>query len=144
MAVIANPFHGWLAEVAADLVVVRPDDIIAEALGNLWTFNLTAEERAVVTVADVEEFIWAIAAARGRWLTGLRSRPMRLYCWHDAQAGQLRFSLVSDNSGLLPFACAFEPVSELRAVVREFLGPTADGPQSPLLVWVAMVPPDAA
>ena len=65
---VANPFPEWLAEVAADAVVVRPDDVTAEARGNLWTFGLSAEQRAVVTSAEVEEFVRAVAAARGRWL----------------------------------------------------------------------------
>ena len=49
----ANPFPEWLAEVAADAVIVDPGDIAAEARGNLWSFSLSAEEAAVVTVADV-------------------------------------------------------------------------------------------
>ncbi len=60
----ADPFPGWLAEVAADAVVVRPDDQLAEARGNHWGFGLSAEQRAVVTPAGVEGFVRSVAAAR--------------------------------------------------------------------------------
>jgi hypothetical protein len=138
--VAANPFPGWLAEVAADPVVVRPDDLIAEARANLWTFGLDDEQRVVVTPAEVEEFIRAVAAARGRWLATRGAGPMRFYCWHDAQAGQIRVSLVSAGPGPLPFGCPIEPTGELSEVVRAFLGAVSVVPPAPLPVWVAVVP----
>jgi hypothetical protein len=64
----ANPFPSWLAEVAADAVVVHADDITAEARGNLWTFGLDEDQRAAVSPADIEEFVRLVAAARGQWL----------------------------------------------------------------------------
>jgi hypothetical protein len=137
-----NPFPEWLREVAADAVVVRPDDLTAEARGNLWTFGLSAEQRAAVTPAEVEEFVGAVAAARGRWLAARGAGPMRFYCWHDAQAGQLRLSLVSAGDTPLPFGCLIEPVSVLSPVVRDFLGAGASG--DALLVWVAIVPSGGA
>lgn len=134
-----NPFATWLPEVAADAVVVCPDDVTAEARGNLWTFGLSAEQRAAVTPGAVEEFVRAVAAARSQWLTAHGAGAMRFYCWFDAQAGQLRLSLISANVSPLPFGCRVEPVSVLRAVVNEFLrGEPAGGP---LLVWVALIPP---
>jgi hypothetical protein len=133
----ANPFPEWLAEVAADAVVVRPDDVTAEARGNLWTFGLSAEQQAVVTTAQVEGFVRLVAAARGRWLADRGVGPMRFYCWHDAQARQLRFSLVSAGSGL-PFGCPVEQVAVLGAVVRDFLESGTSG--DPQLVWVTVVP----
>ena len=136
--VATNPFPAWLTEVAADAITVWPDDATAEARGNLWTFGLNAEQREVVTPIEVEEFVRAVAAARGRWLAARRAGAMRFYCWHDAQAGQLRLSLVSAGSSPLPFGCAVEPVSVLGAVVRDFLG--AVSPRDALLVWVTVVP----
>ena len=52
-----NPFPEWLTDVAADAVVTLPEDTIAEARGNLWTFGLDNEQRAAVTTADIEEFV---------------------------------------------------------------------------------------
>ena len=65
---------------------------------------------------------------------------MRFYCWHDAQAGQLRFSLVSAGLEPLPFGCPVESEAELGQVVRDFLGAVAVVPPAPLPVWVAVVP----
>ncbi len=137
---VANPFPGWLAEVSADAVVVRPDDTTAEARGNLWTFGLDEDQRAAIGPAEVEAFVRAVAAARGRWLAERGSGPMRFYCWHDAQAGQLRLSLVSASGAGLPFVCPVEPVSVLGAVAQGFLAVGAVASPDPLLVWVAVVP----
>lgn len=136
----ANPFPGWLTEVAADAVVIRPDDIIAEARGNLWTFGLDDRQRAAVTPAEVEVFVLAVAAARGQWLAERGLGSMRLYCWHDAQAGQLRLSLVSAGHPALPFGCPVDASADLAAVVRDFLGAVAALPLAPLPVWAAVVP----
>ncbi|WP_143393479.1 hypothetical protein [Fimbriiglobus ruber] len=135
-----NPFPGWLPEVAADAIVVRPDGLIAEARGNQWGFGLDDEQRVAVTPTDAEGFIRAVAEARGRWLAEHRAGPMWFYCWHDPQAEQIRFSLVSAGRIRSLFACTVEPVSLLSAVVRDFLG---GGESSrPLLVWVEVVPYD--
>jgi hypothetical protein len=136
----AGPFPWWLAEVAADAVVVRPDDIIAEASGNLWTFGLDDDQRVATTLAAVEEFVRAVAAARRGWLADHGLGPMRFYCWHDAQAGQLRFSLVSAGPAALPFRCPVDPTVDLAVVARGFLGTAAVLPPAPLSVWVAVVP----
>jgi hypothetical protein len=157
--VVVNPLPGWLAEATASAVVVRPDDIDAEAQGNLWSFSLSAEQAAAVSAAQVEDFIRSIAEARARWLTAAGAGPMLLYCWHDEQAGQLRLSLVSTNHGRLPFGCEVVPAGELGAVVRSFLAsPDLDGvpwselpallgdeeagdvPPYLLPVWIAQVP----
>ena len=74
----ANPFPEWLPEVAADAVIVDPGDIAAEARGNQWSFSLTAEEAAVVTVADVEAFATGVADARRAWLAARGGGPMVL------------------------------------------------------------------
>ncbi len=73
----ANPFPEWLAEVAADAVLVRPNDTLAEAHGNLWAFSLNDEQRMAVTHADVEHFVRDLAIARGQWLAAREAGPMR-------------------------------------------------------------------
>lgn len=133
-----NPFPGWLSEVAADAIVVRPEQPIAEARGNQWGFSLDAEQRVAVTTTHLEEFIRTVAVARGRWLAERGLASMRFYCWHDAQAGQLRFSLVSGGDIRSLFGCPISPVSLLRAVIQDFLHGSASG--DPLPVWVATVP----
>ena len=136
MALATSPFSGWLAEVEAAAVVVQPDDIIAEAHGNLWTFGLDDDQRAAITSDEVEAFIRAVFIARGRWLTVRQAGPMRFYCWHDAQAGQLRFSLVSAAHDFLSFECPIELVKDLNVVIQSFLEDFAV--VSSLRVWVVV------
>lgn len=155
----ANPFPGWLADVVADAVVVRPDDIDAEARGNLWSFALMPEQCAAISVADVEAFAVAVADGRWEWLVAHDAGPMVLYWWHDTQAGQLRFSLVSAAHNRLPFGCQVSSALCLSEVVRGWLGsPHRHGvswselqslasgeatPESPLLVlpvWSVQLP----
>lgn len=123
--VAANPFPEWLAEVAADTVVVHPDNITAEARGNLWSFTLAPEQAAAVSVADVETFAAGVAESRRSWLAARGFGTMVLYWWHDVQAGQLRFSLVSATHSRLPFECEVVPAESLSAVASAWLGSTA-------------------
>jgi len=107
--------------VAADAVVVRPDDIAAEARGNLWSFALSPEQAGAVSAAHVEAFAAGVAEGRRTWLAAHDAGPMVLYWWHDAQAGQLRFSMVSAAHGRLPFGCEVLAAG-LAEVVRGWLG----------------------
>jgi hypothetical protein len=138
--VATNPLQDWLAEVAADAIVVRPHDTTAEARGNLWAFSLDHWQRSTITSAEAEEFVRAVAAARGRWLAEHGSGQMRFYCWHDAQAGQLRLSLVSTGPAPLPFECPVDSTADLAAVVSDFLGAAAVATRAPLPGWVIAVP----
>jgi hypothetical protein len=134
---MTNPFPQWLPEVSAAAVVIDPDAINAEANGNLWGFGLTREQADGVSVADVVGFAAAVADARRAWLSAHSAAPMVLYWWHDAQAGQLRFSLVSAAHGHLPFGCRVIAAASLRAVMEAWL-------QSPYLhgiPWDAVSPP---
>jgi hypothetical protein len=134
---MASPFSEWLAEIEGDSVVVRPDDVIAEAQGNLYTFGLTEEQYAARPQSEVETFVREVAESRGRWLAK-RGGRMQFYCWHDAQAGQLRMSLVSAAS-TLPFGCVIDPSAELSVVVDSFLRKDwSDRPALP--VWVTTIP----
>ncbi len=117
-----NPFSGWLAEVAGDAVIVCPDDINAETSSNSWSFSLSPEQVATVGVADVVAFAEGVIDGRRAWLAARGAGPMVVYWWHDAQAGQLRFSLVSATHGRLPFGCEVVPAASLAAVASAWLG----------------------
>jgi hypothetical protein len=117
----ANPFPAWLPDVAADAVVVDPGNIAAEAHGNQWSFSITLEQAAAVSIADVEAFAAAVAEARRAWLSARGAGPMVLYWWHDEQAGQLTFSLVSAAHGRLPFGCRVIPAASFRVVAQAWL-----------------------
>jgi hypothetical protein len=119
--VLVNPFPGWLAEVAADVIVVKPDDINAEARSNFWSFSLSPEQVGCVSPNDVEEFATGVAIGRRAWLVDRASAPMVLYWWHDKQAGQLRFSLVSASHGRLPFGCQISPAASFHEIAASWL-----------------------
>ena len=116
-----NPFNEWIAEVAADPIVVRPDSIGAEANGNVWSFSLSPEQTAAVSIADVVRFAEQVTQARRAWLCARNATAMVMYWWHDAQAGQLRFSLVSAIHGELPFGCKTVAARSLESVIEEWL-----------------------
>ncbi|MEX1094860.1 MAG: hypothetical protein WED34_02365 [Planctomycetales bacterium] len=120
--VVANPFPVWLAELAAEAVVVQPDDVTAEARGNLWSFSLSPRQASVVFPADVETFAESVAEARRAWLSAHAAGPMILYWWHDEQSAQLQFSLVSASHGWLPFGCEIVPAASFREVASGWLG----------------------
>jgi len=116
-----NPFLDWLDEVATDEIVICPDNVNTEAHGNLWQFSLDQEQAKAVTPVEVETFASGVIAGRRAWLAARNAHPMILYWWHDAQAGQLRFSLVSASHGRLPFGCAIKPAESIRAVAADWL-----------------------
>ena len=109
-------------------MVVDPIDIVVEANGNQWSFSITPEIAAAASVADVETFAAAVADARRAWLSARGAGPMVLYWWHDEQAGQLRFSLVSAVHGRLPFRSRVIPAASFRLIAEEWLkSPYLDG-----------------
>lgn len=123
-----------------DCIVVRPDDILAEARGNLWSFSLSPEQLAVVKIEDIERFAAAVADARRVWLARQQLGPMILYWWSDRQAGQLRFSLVSAVHERLPFSCEVDRTATLETVAAEWLTPDeSDAHSKKLPVWSVTV-----
>jgi hypothetical protein len=127
-AELGNDFDGWLKKVSAHSLLVQPDDINAEALANLHWLSLESEQARDVTTECVQRLINDVVAA---WRGQQRERSLPeivFYCWHDAQAGQLRISAVSRNHGRLPFGCQLEQVAELSVVVNDWLeSPYRDG-----------------
>ncbi len=123
-----DTFSDWLTEVAADQVVIAPSDLGAEARGNQWSFALTSRQAAVLSPAHVASFVRAVAAARGRLLSERGAAPMLFSCWHDDQASQLRFSLVSASHDRLPFHCEVDQSATLESIAASFLdSPYHDG-----------------
>ena len=126
----------WLRDVAADEICVDPTRPNAEAQANLWTFGPAAG----ASLSDWREFVGEVVLAREHRLRvrGMSEREMRLYCWHDQQAGQLRLSLISASPGRLPFG---SPVAaaELDDVLRSWLG-LVQTPLVPVQVWSVELP----
>src|SRR5262245_19091695 len=101
-----DPIAVWLRDVVDDEVVIDPDAINVEAIRNLRCFSLEAEQTTRDSPGEVAAFLRAVVAARNDWLNARKigTEQMRLYCWFDEQAGQLRLSMVSATHGRLPFA----------------------------------------
>lgn len=158
---IADPFLEPLPEVCVNEVVIAPDDINAEARGNLWSFALTSNQAAALGLVQVTSFVRAVAAAWDRQLSARGAAPMLLYCWHDEQAAGSRLSLVSAGHGRLPFRRAIDDAAPSESVASSFLGslshdgipfstPSEDGPEGErdavgtLPVWVFPLPSSSA
>ena len=110
---LSTVLSNWLAMARDDAVEIDPDDINHEAMTNMWSFSPTDEETPQIHAADIVEFIGEVIAARRGALTG---EDMLLYCWHDAQCRQLRFSLVSRSHGRLPFRCELRETQDLTLI----------------------------
>lgn len=93
----------WLQQASGEAIVVDGEDIGHEAHANLWAFSPSAEQSAGIDVASVARFVEAVADDRQATLRAQAAPAMTFYCWHDGQARQLRFSLVSSAHGRLPF-----------------------------------------
>ena len=115
---VTNVLHRWLEMAGHDEIVVDPADIVHEARANMWHFSPSDEESNQITVAGVEQFIGEIIKNRKANLNG---REMLFYCWHDAQARQLRFSLISKSHNRLPFGCTVKQTFELSSVIEHIV-----------------------
>ena len=107
--------NNWLAMAKDDAVEIDPDDINHEATSNMWSFSPTDEETPQIHAAEIVAFIGELIAARRSALAG---EEMLLYCWHDAQCRQLRFSLVSRSHGRLPFRCALRETQDVSLIAE--------------------------
>jgi hypothetical protein len=108
--------HEWLQLARSDEIVVDNSDINREAQGNLWVFSPPDDQLERLDTEAVMRFVDEVIRSRHAVLSDGRLPDMTFYCWHDHQARQLRFSLVSSSHGRLPFACEVKRV-DLRSVV---------------------------
>ncbi len=96
-------------------------NVLEEANENLFYLGLAESGLSLLTAPAVKEWLKKVLAGKRQQLQQQRGSqyPMQFYCWHDAQAMQLRFSLVS-AAAKLPFSCPLRLVG-LSVVVQEFL-----------------------
>ena len=103
-----------------DDILIDPDG--AEANENMWDFSPSYDELNSLTVAAVTAFVERVIDVRREWLQRHHGgQPMRFYCWHDFQARQLCFSLISALHGPLPFGCVVKETDDLPRVIREIV-----------------------
>ena len=121
----SNPLDEWLPRVAADPIHVDegPRGLLAEARANMWGLGFTDDELRGVTEEDVVRFLRAVEEARGRQIPERfgAGHPMVFYAWADAQAGELRLSLVSASHEEFAFEGPLEIVGDPAEVAREYL-----------------------
>ncbi len=111
-------------------MAIDPSDIIAEARANMWVFSPTEDQARAITTRGVRDFIKAIGEERRSRLAGA---AMLFYCWHDRQARQLRFSLVSQSHGSLPFGCIVRQTDDPNEVARSIVKDDWCNPKWPLV-----------
>lgn len=112
-----------LMEIINDQLTIgsSPDDLQIEIDSNTWLISMNSFERKNVSVDDLLEFFEAVINNRRQQLqTSSISHGMHFYVWHDRQASQLRFSLISDFHDALPFRAKTVPCN-LSNIIREFL-----------------------
>lgn len=122
----------WIAEVAAEPLVLEPDDRQVEWETNTWRLGAEDEDRMSLSVPEV-------VAAFERTASAIRSRIRDLdfhgvatfYVWHDEQAGQLRCSTGSVPPNELPFAGSYVHSGDLGPVIEGFLA----GRQPGVVTW---------
>lgn len=108
--------HEWLQLARGDGIVVDDADINWEARENMWVFSPREDQLERVDTDTTMRFVDEIIHLRCTALSDRRLPEMIFYCWHDHQARQLRFSLVSSSHGRLPFAREVQQV-DLRSIV---------------------------
>jgi hypothetical protein len=110
----------WLSELRESPLVLgaAPGSGGAE---NLWTLAIP-REREDITEDQLLEFFDEALQARHSQATAMGVEPVVFYAWHDEMAGQLRFSVARGTAVDLPFAARVEPVSDLRTIIRSYLG----------------------
>ena len=96
-------------------------EVLAEARENSFYLALDESELHLCQAPALEAWLEAVVAGKHQQVQQQRGNhyPMQFYCWHDAQASQLRFSLVA-AAAALPFGCPTRLVG-LSVVVQEFL-----------------------
>ncbi|MFB7252964.1 hypothetical protein [Streptomyces nojiriensis] len=112
----------WIAEVAAEPLVLEPADRRVEWETNTWSLSTADEDRISLSVD-------AVVAAFERTAAAIQERIRDLgfpgvatfYVWHDEQAGQLRCSTGSVPPDALPFSGAYVASDDLGPVVESFL-----------------------
>lgn len=97
------------------------EDLNQEIETNTWLISMSNIERASTAPETLMRFFEAVMDNRRAQIRHAQaSHGMWFYVWHDQQAAQLRFSLISDVHQRLPFG-GETIFAELASLVEEFL-----------------------
>ena len=101
-------------------ITSQTDCLEKEIDRNCWWISGTPEQVKSLTKSEWESFLREIINNRKNQLKmSKESVNIIFYCWHDEQAGQLRFNLINSNHQKLPFSCKINFVT-LKEVIKEF------------------------
>jgi hypothetical protein len=112
-----------LTDILHDTIFIGTtvDELTTELSTNTWRISLSSTERTALSGNDLVNFFDEIIQDRHEQLRQSNVKHgLIFYLWHDRQASQLRFSLISDFHKKLPFQA--ETVSaSLVEIIHEFL-----------------------
>ncbi|MFJ6637120.1 hypothetical protein ACIQMR_38375, partial [Streptomyces sp. NPDC091376] len=118
----------WIAEVAAEPLVLEPTDRRVEWETNTWSLGAADEDRSSLAVAEVVDAFERTAAAIRERIRDLGFPGVAtFYVWHDEQAGQLRCSTGSVPPDALPFSGPYVASEDLGPIVEGFLADDEPG-----------------
>ncbi len=103
-----------LQSLLAQLERDPPSWTPAAAIENLRMLHAQAAQDP----AGLEEFLESAAQACLAHASRAGVRPATFYVWHDAQAGQLRFSVALCTPDSLPFGSAVSLVDRLTPIIN--------------------------
>ena len=110
-------------------------DLNQEIRTNMWSISMSREQRTNTSLDQLLAFFRDVMANRREQIRHSQANHgMWFYIWHDQQASQLRFSLISNFHTKLPFEA--EVISaNLETILEEFLNSLNHIPLSPFDVY---------
>lgn len=94
-----------------------------ETLMNMWALSIGPEATKIISIkTDLIVFFSLLLKKRTQQVVQLSvSCPVIFYMWFDEMAAQLRFNIISDFGGVLPFMCKLEFVNSPQVILEKFL-----------------------
>lgn len=108
------PLEELLHELRQSPLVLH-EQVGSGANDNLWSLTILDADRD-----QLAAFLHAARLVRTAQAAEMAG-PAVFYVWHDAQAGQLRFSVARGTPRVLPFAALVEPARDVLEIVDAFL-----------------------
>jgi len=123
---MVNPsaFFDSLAAIIGDPMYIGRSsaDLDQELRTNTWSISCSLEQAQQLTLNDFLQFFEQVIENRRQQLQAAQSvYGMLFYLWYDEQAIQLRFGLISDFDGYLPFSASVNRVPSMVSIIEEFL-----------------------
>lgn len=124
MTYTKQEFFKELDEIIEDNIYIgsTQSDLDEELKNNTWLISASQEVCNTLTKEEILEFINKLVANRRKQVEqSNKNHGMFFYMWFDEQAVQLRFSLISDSHGRLPFGCIVQTISAPDLIIKSFL-----------------------